>query len=80
MTFVLRQLMEIHWEYDIPMHLAFVDLTHAFDRVPWTTPWNAMDDYQMPPNLKKFIISMYGIYQSTVRVGGGEGEWFDTVS
>ena len=31
MTFVLRQLMEKHWEYDTPMYLAFLYLDNAFD-------------------------------------------------
>ena len=31
MTFVLRQLMEKHWEYDTPMYLPFLDLEKAFD-------------------------------------------------
>ena len=34
MTFVFRQLMEKHWEYDTPMYLAFLNLEKAFDRVP----------------------------------------------
>ena len=31
MTFVLRQLMEKHWDCDTPMYLAFLDLEKAFD-------------------------------------------------
>ena len=34
MRFVLRHLMEKHWEYDTPMYLAFLDIEKAFDRVP----------------------------------------------
>ena len=108
MTFVLRQLMEKHWEYDMPMYLAFLDLEKAFDRVPrkilwnamdeyriprkilWNAMdeyriprkilWNTMDEYRIPSELKRAIISTYGTCQSKVRVGAGEGEWFDTIT
>ncbi len=80
MTFVLRQLMEKHCEYDTPMYLAFLDLEKAFGRVPRNNLWNAMDEYGIPSELKRAIISTYGTYQSNVRVGAGEGEWFDTIS
>ena len=55
MTFLLRQLMEKHWEYDTPMYLAFLDLEKAFDRVPVPrkNPWNAMDEYKIPSELKE---------------------------
>ena len=29
MTFVLRQLMGKHWDYDTPMYVAFLDLENA---------------------------------------------------
>ena len=77
MTFVLRQLMEKHWEYDTPMYLAFLDLEKAFDQVPRNNLWNAMDEYGIPSELKRAIISTYGTCQSKVRVGAGEGEWFE---
>ena len=68
MTFVLRQLMEKHWEYDTPMYLAFQDLDKAFDRVPHKNLLNAMDEYEIPSELKRAIISMYGTCQSKVRL------------
>ena len=39
-----------------------------------------MDEYGIPSELKRVIISTYGTCQSKVRVGAGEGEWFDTIS
>ena len=39
-----------------------------------------MDEYEIPSELKREIISTYGTCQSKVRVGAGEGEWFDTIS
>ena len=50
MTFVLRQLMEKHWEYDTPMYLEFLDLENALDRVPRKNLWNAMDEYEREGN------------------------------
>ena len=41
---------------------------------------NAMDEYEIPSELKRAITSTYGTCQSKVRVGAGEGEWFDTTS
>ena len=79
MTFVLRKLMEKHWEYDTPMYFVFLDLEKAFDRVPRNNPWNAMDEYGIPSELKRAIISTYGTCQSKVRVGAGEAELFDTI-
>ena len=39
-----------------------------------------MDEYEIPSELKRAIISTYGTCQSKVRVGAGEGEWFDTIT
>ena len=70
MTCVLRQLMEKHWEYDTPMYLAFLDLEKSFDRVPRKNLWNAMDEYEIPSELKRAIIRTYVTScQSKVRVG-----------
>ena len=66
MTFVLRQLIEQHWEYDTPMCLAFLHIEKAFDRVPRNNLWNAMDEYGIPSELKRAIISTYGTCQSKV--------------
>ena len=38
-----------------------------------------MDEYEIPPELKR-AINTYGTCQSKVRVGTGEGEWFDTIT
>ena len=81
MTSVLRQLMEKHWEYDSPMYLAFLDLENAFDRVGLQRKkklWDAMDEYEIPSELKRASISTYGTCQSKVRVGAGEGYWSQT--
>ena len=72
--------MEKHWEYDTPMYLAFLDLEKAFDRVPLNNLWNATDEYGLPSELKRGIISAYGTCQSKLRVEAREGEWFDTIS
>ena len=80
MTFVLRQRMEKHWEYETPMYLAVLGIEKAFNRVPRKQLWNAMDEYEIPSELKRAIISTYGTCQSKVRVGAGEGDWFDTIS
>ena len=80
MTFVLTQLMEKHWEYARPMYLAFLDQEKAFDRVPRNKIGNAMDEYEIPSELKRAIISKYGTCQSKVRVGAGDGEWFDSIT
>ena len=37
MTFVFKQLMEKHWEYDTPMYLVSLGPEKAFDRVPRKT-------------------------------------------
>ncbi len=48
MTFVLRQLMEKHWEYDMPMYLAFLGPEKAFVRVPRKQLWYAIGGYEIP--------------------------------
>ena len=60
--------------------MAFLDIEKPFDRVPRKNLWNAMDEYEIPSELKRAIISMCRTCQSKVRVGAGEGEWFDTIS
>ena len=39
-----------------------------------------MDEYEIPSELKRAIISTYGKCESKGRVGAGEGEWCDTTS
>ena len=64
--------------HDTLMYLAFLDLEKAFDRVARKTLWNALDEYEIPSEQKRPTTSAYGTCQSKVRVGSGEGEWFDT--
>ena len=39
-----------------------------------------MDEYEIPSELKRAIISTYGTCQSKVRLRADEREWFDTIT
>ena len=67
---------EKHLAANKPLHMAFIDLKKAFDRVPWDVIWWAMRKLGIDEWLVRLVQSMYKDVRSRVRVGDGYSEEF----
>ena len=74
--FIVRQLQEKHLAANRPLHMAFVDLEKAFDRVPRDVIWWAMRKLGTDKWLVCLVQSMYKDVRSRVRAGDGYSEEF----
>lgn len=63
----VRLLMEKHREKKQPLHLAFLDLEKAFDRVPHALIWHALRDHGVPEAYVGWVQMMYRNVTSRVR-------------
>ena len=72
--FTLRNLTDKYLKYDKELHLCFIDLVKAFDKVPRQEIWNTLEKYNVDHNLIEAIKSMYRISVNTVRVLNEETE------
>uniref|UniRef100_A0A914XJV1 Reverse transcriptase domain-containing protein n=1 Tax=Plectus sambesii TaxID=2011161 RepID=A0A914XJV1_9BILA len=70
--FALRMLMEKHREKQQPLHLAFIDMEKAYDRVPRDLIWWALRKKQVPEQYVSIIQDMYSGAQATVRTQCGD--------
>ena len=53
--FAARLLVEKYREKNVPLHLAFLDLEKAFDRVPHDVIWLALRDQGIPEHLVSWV-------------------------
>ena len=74
--FALRQLMEKHREVRKPLHLAFLDLSRAFDCIPHGLIWNSLRDHGVPETTIDVVRCMYRNTTSRVRTAAGTSEKF----
>jgi hypothetical protein len=72
MIFVIRRLMDIHWEYNKPLYITFLDLEKALDRVPRRKLWEVLRRYNIYFGHLLWAIS--SMYRRTInRVATGSG-------
>ena len=77
MIFTLRQLQEKCREQNKPLHVAFIDLTKAFDTVSRTALYQVLEGIGCPPTLLKLIISFHQGMKATVKFDGSTSESFE---
>ena len=70
--FALRILMEKHREKQQPLHLTFIDMEKAYDRVPRDLIWWALRKKQVPEQYVCIIQDMYSSAHATVRTCLGD--------
>ncbi len=69
--FALRQLMEKHREKQKGLHLAFVDLEKAYDRVPRQEVWRCMREKEVAEKYVRMVQDMYGGARTQVQTSVG---------
>ena len=75
--FVVRQLQEKYLAVNKRLHMAFVDLEKAFDRVPQKVIWWALRKLGVEEWIVRLVQGMYANARSRVRVGEGFSKEFE---
>ncbi|XP_063590147.1 uncharacterized protein LOC134767028 [Penaeus indicus] len=76
MIFSVRQIQEKCREQNRPLHMAFVDLTKAFDMVSREGMFAVLQKLGCPPTLLKLIRSLHDDMQATISFEGAMSEHF----
>ena len=74
--YTLSRVLEGAWEFAQPVHMCFVDLEKAFDRVPRGTLWGVLREYGVTDHLIQAVRSLYDRCQSLVRISGNKSNSF----
>lgn len=76
MVFSLRQLQEKCREQQMPLFIAFIDLTKAFDLVSRDGLFKILQKIGCPPKLLSMIVSFHTNMKGTVQFEGSSSEPF----
>ncbi|KAI3367555.1 hypothetical protein L3Q82_026398 [Scortum barcoo] len=72
--YTLHRVLEGLWEFAQPVHMCFVDLEKAFDRVPRGILWGVLREYGVREPLLRAVRSLYDDRsRSLVRIAGRAG-------
>ncbi|TWW65341.1 hypothetical protein D4764_21G0002410 [Takifugu flavidus] len=74
--YTLSRVFEGAWEFAQPVHVCFVDLEKAFDRVPRGVLWGVLREYGVSGPLIRAVRSLYDRCQSLVRIAGNLTEMY----
>ena len=75
--FLLRQVMERHREQKKDIHMVFIDLEKAYDKIPRNVMWWALEKHKVPTKYVCLIKDMYKVTTS-VRTTDGDTDDFPT--
>ncbi|KAK7925336.1 hypothetical protein WMY93_007646 [Mugilogobius chulae] len=70
--YTLHRVLEGSWEFAQPVHMCFVDLEKAFDRVPRGVLWGVLREYGVRGPLLRAVRSLYDRSRSCVRIAGSK--------
>ncbi|KAL0152538.1 hypothetical protein M9458_052261 [Cirrhinus mrigala] len=74
--YTLFRVLEGSWEFAQPVHMCFVDLEKAFDRVPRGVLWGVLWEYGVRGPLLRAVRSLYDRSRSLVRIAGSKSDLF----
>jgi hypothetical protein len=72
LIFLIRQLMEGYREQKKDMHMIFIDLKKAYDKVPMNVMWWALQKYTVSSKYITLIKDMYDNVVTSVRTSNGD--------
>ncbi|KAK3565554.1 hypothetical protein QTP86_011946 [Hemibagrus guttatus] len=70
--YTLHRVLEGLWEFAQPVHMCFLDLEKAFDRVPRGILWEVLWEYGVRGPLLRAVRSLYDWSRSLVRIASSE--------
>ncbi|TWW68274.1 R2DM Retrovirus-related Pol polyprotein from type II retrotransposable element [Takifugu flavidus] len=74
--FTLAGVLEGSWEFAQPVHMCFVDLEKAYDRVPRSILWGVLREYGVEGPLIRAVQSLYQRSRSLVRIASCKSDSF----
>ncbi|KAK7916392.1 hypothetical protein WMY93_012153 [Mugilogobius chulae] len=74
--YTLHRVLEGSWEFAQPVHMCFVDLEKAFDRVPRGVLWGVLREYGVRGPLLRAVRSLYDRSRSCVHIAGSKSDLF----
>ncbi|KAK3529893.1 hypothetical protein QTP86_007211 [Hemibagrus guttatus] len=74
--YTLHRVLEGSWEFSQPVHMCFVDLEKAFDRVPRGILWEVLWEYGVHGPLLRAVRSLYNRSRSLVRIASCKSDLF----
>ncbi|KAK3507428.1 hypothetical protein QTP70_020629 [Hemibagrus guttatus] len=74
--YTLHRVLEGSWEFAQPVHMCFVDLEKAFDRVPRGILWEVLWEYGVHGPLLRAVRSLYNRSRSLVRIASYKSDMF----
>ncbi|KAK3545596.1 hypothetical protein QTP70_008146 [Hemibagrus guttatus] len=69
----MKRVLEGSWEFAQTVHMCFVDLEKAFDRVPCGILWEVLWEYAVHDPLLRAVRSLYDQSRSLVRIASWKG-------
>ncbi|KAK3509856.1 hypothetical protein QTP70_015863 [Hemibagrus guttatus] len=74
--YTLHRVLEGSWEFAQPVHMCFVDLEKAFDRVPRGILWEVLWEYGVRGPLLRAVWSLYNRSRSLGRIASCKSDLF----
>ena len=74
--FLIRQVMERFREQKKDLHLVFIDLEKAYDKIPRNVMWWFLDKHKVPSKYVTLIKDMYNNVVTSVRTNDGNTDYF----
>ena len=74
--FLIRQLMERYREQKKDLHMVFIDMEKAYDKIPRNVMWWALEKQKVPTKYVNLIKDMYNNVVTSVRTCDGETDAF----
>ncbi|KAK3528573.1 hypothetical protein QTP70_003741 [Hemibagrus guttatus] len=74
--YTFHRVLEGSWEFAQPVHMCFVDLEKAFDRVLCGILWEVLWEYGVRGPLLRAVLSLYNQSRSLVRIASCKSDLF----